>query len=30
MDKRVIQEGRFEELQHRAEAFIACLQKEEE
>lgn len=30
LDKQVIQEGRFEELQHRAEAFIACLQKKEE
>lgn len=30
LDKQVIQEGRFEELQHRAEAFVACLQKKEE
>lgn len=29
MDKQVIKEGRFDELQHRAEAFVARVQKEE-
>lgn len=28
MDKQVIKEGRFDELQHRAEAFVARVQKE--